>query len=36
MKQLHSWLTQSTPGWQPAYPTNRKTGKKLAAPTPLQ
>ena len=33
MKQLSNWLTQETPGWQPKYPKNRKSGKTLSAPT---
>ncbi|MCP5536448.1 MAG: sulfatase [Akkermansiaceae bacterium] len=32
--QLHAWLTQTTPGWQPAYPADRATGEQLTAPTP--
>lgn len=34
MKQLRAWLTQDTPGWQPKYPKDRKTGKELTAPSP--
>ena len=35
MRQLNSWLTQETPGWKPAYPKDRKSGKSLTAPAPL-
>ena len=34
LTHINSWLTQQTPGWQPAYPSDRATGKKLTAPTP--
>lgn len=33
IKQLNTWLTQNTPGWQPKYPKDRKTGKALTAPS---
>ena len=32
LNQIISWLTQTTPGWNPAYPADRATGKKLTAP----
>ena len=30
--KLRAWLTQDTPGWQPSYPKERKSGKPLHAP----
>lgn len=33
LKLLSQWLTQKTPGWQPAFPKDRQSGKTLIAPS---
>jgi len=34
IRKLHDWLVQDTPGWEPVYPKDRKTGRQLHAPGP--